>query len=141
MKAFLDTSSLVKLYHNEKDSDYVLGALSKDVQSIILAEIAILEFRSAFWKKARHNELSEKAVQEVIDCFEDDHAKFEWIRIDPFIIDSASKLLMRYGSDGLRTLDSLQLASAVKLKRESCIFLTSDSLLLKFFKNEGLNTL
>ncbi len=51
MKAFLDTSSLLKLYHNEIDSDIVRNSLSRGVDEIFLSDNAILEFRSAVWKK------------------------------------------------------------------------------------------
>lgn len=55
------------------------------------------------------------------------------------IIEAASNLLMKYGDKGLRTLDSLQLASALTLKDEDCIFLTSDNLLKSLFEEENLN--
>ncbi|NUO08149.1 MAG: hypothetical protein HUU08_05610 [Candidatus Brocadia sp.] len=47
MKAFLDTSSLIKLYHQEEGADFVMDALSNDVEEILLSELAVLEFRSA----------------------------------------------------------------------------------------------
>jgi uncharacterized protein len=140
MKAFLDTSSLVKLYHQEIGSEPILKTISSNIKSIILSEIAILEFRSAFWKKIRQKELSEETAVKVIECFENDYAKFQWIIVDSDLIHSASELLMHYGSKGLRTLDSLQLACALTLKDDDCIFLSSDSLLLNFFKNEKLKT-
>ncbi len=57
------------------------------------------------------------------------------------IVDSASDLLMKYGNRGLRTLDSLQLAAALTLRDEECIFLTSDKLLRALFKEEQLRVL
>jgi len=51
MKAFLDTSSLIKLYHQEEGSDSITRGISNDVEEIFLSELAILEFRSAIWKK------------------------------------------------------------------------------------------
>ena len=46
---------------------------------------------------------------------------------------------MKYGSHGLRTLDSLQLATALTLKNEECVFLTSDKLLKTLLEKEKLN--
>ncbi len=56
-------------------------------------------------------------------------------------VESASHLLMKYGNRGLRTLDSLQLAAALTLRDEDCVFLTSDKLLHTLFKEEGLKVL
>ncbi len=141
MKAFLDTSSLIKLYHQEEGSDHVMKALSSDIREIFLSELAILEFRSAIWKKIREKEIQERAAIEVIKCFQNDVDNFHWIMLQSDIVESASHLLMKYGSCGLRTLDSLQLAAALTLKDKECVFLTSDKLLWTLFKDELLNVL
>jgi hypothetical protein len=57
------------------------------------------------------------------------------------IVESASYLLMKYGNRGLRTLDSLQLATALTLREEKCIFFTSDKLLRTLFAEEQLKVL
>ena len=62
MKAFLDTSSLIKLYHQEEGSDSIMEALSNDVEEIFLSELAVLEFRSALWKKIRKKEVRTRNV-------------------------------------------------------------------------------
>jgi predicted nucleic acid-binding protein len=141
MKAFLDTSSLIKLYHQEEGSDFVMKALSSDIAEIFLSELAVLEFSSALWKKIREKVIGEKAAIEVINCFKHDSDKFQWILLQSDIVKSASHLLMKYGNSGLRTLDSLQLATALTLKSEKCVFLTSDRLLRSLFEKEKLNIL
>ncbi|MGK5092747.1 type II toxin-antitoxin system VapC family toxin [Deltaproteobacteria bacterium TL4] len=61
MMAFLDTSSLIKLYHHEDGSDWIMETLSHNkIEDIFLSELAILEFRSALWKKVRVKELEER---------------------------------------------------------------------------------
>lgn len=85
--------------------------------------------------------IGEKAAIEVINCFQQDSDKFQWILLQAGIVKSASHLLMKYGNSGLRTLDSLQLASALTLKDEKCIFLASDKLLRSLFEKEKLKTL
>lgn len=138
MKAFLDTSSLLKLYHFETGSKALQKSL-QGVNEIILSEIAILEFRSAIWKKIRICELDKEVANRVISCFQNDYVNFQWIKLQYDIINAASDLLMKYGDKGLRSLDSLQLASAITLKDENCIFFTADKLLESFFKKENLN--
>lgn len=141
MKAFMDTSSVIKLYHQEEGSDFVMDALSNDIEEIFLSELAVLEFSSALWKKIREKEIEEKAAIEVITCFNNDRDKFQWILLQSDIVKSASQLLMKYGGSGLRTLDSLQLASALTLKDEECVFLTSDTLLQALLEKEKLRVL
>lgn len=138
MKAFLDTSALLKLYHWEKDSENLMTFLSTSVEEIILSEIAILEFRSALWRKAREDEIKETIVNEVVSFFQKDFSLFRWIHLYPSVIEKAANYLMMYGKAGLRTLDSIQLASAVSLKNENCVFITFDTQLQSFFREENL---
>lgn len=142
MKAYLDTSSLLKLYHKETGSDrlYEILSDSEEIKAIFLSELAKIEFLSAIWKKIRMNELDTNVGQSVIHCFEEDLKKYHWIGLDSGTINSAWVLMQKYGTDGLRTLDSLQLACALKLKNSHCLFLTSDKLLYKLFVKENLFT-
>ena len=93
MKAFLDTSSLIKLYHLEEGSDFAINTLSNGVDEIFLSELAILEFRSALWKKVREGKIEETAALEVITCFDNDSDNFRWIPLQS-IAGVASGLLM-----------------------------------------------
>ncbi|HPZ08279.1 MAG TPA: type II toxin-antitoxin system VapC family toxin [Candidatus Eremiobacteraeota bacterium] len=140
MKAFIDTSSLIKLYHKEIDSNKILNTLS-NVEDIYLSELTRIEVLSALWKKVREGSLKEDNAIKVISCFQSDYNKFQWIKLETQIIETASDLLMKYGNKGLRTLDSLQFASALILKDTSCIFFTSDKLLKTLFIEENLNVI
>ena len=139
MKAFLDTSSLLKLYHHEEGTEALHIALSQNLEAIYLSEIARLEFRSAIWKKTRTGEIDINMANTVISCFQQDNIKYQWIYLKIDVIQQASKLLMQYGQEGLRTLDALQLASELTLKKQQNVsFFTADKLLKYFFKQEGL---
>lgn len=140
MIAFLDTSSLMKLYHEEPDTGRVEQVFSIGLDGIYLSELSVLEFRSAMWKKVRTKEITETQALEVIDCFKNDFKNYTWIKLNTSVIDSASKLLSKYGKKGLRTLDSIQFASALKLRKQNCIYKTADILLAELFKEEGLQT-
>jgi len=141
MKIFLDTSSLVKLYHEEEGTSELLATLSKGVDEMWLSELAILEFRSALWKKVRTRELQETDAMGVVKCFSSDQNKFHWVTIGPSIVHQAADSFMKYGVNGLRTLDSIQLATALHLKSPDLVCLTSDTLLRSFFLEENLNTI
>jgi len=87
MNAFLDTSSLLKLSHHESGTDTLIAALSKDVEAIYLSELAILEFRSAIWKKTRTGEIDTEKANTVIAYFQQGYAKFKWIFLNNEITD------------------------------------------------------
>jgi len=139
MKAFLDSSSIIKLYYPEADSERLEKYIDENVDEIFLSELTILEFRSALWRKIRMKEVEEVIALESISCFENDFDDINWIQLNQKLIQSAKEFLMKYGSKGLRTLDSIQLASALTLKFQDYVFLTADDLLKSLFIEEGLN--
>ena len=141
MKIFLDTSSIFKLYHRETDTvelERNLSAIS--ISSIYLSEIAKVEFTSTVWKKVRTKEITELEGQTTLDLFELDFVKYNFVTTDSIIIEQARILTSKYGTQGLRTLDSVQLSTAVSLYRQVNIFLTADKLLKSLFLSEGLYT-
>jgi predicted nucleic acid-binding protein len=138
VKAFLDTSSLLKLYHVEQGTEDLVFAL-QDVTAIYLSDLARLEFNSAVWKKVRTKEIDSKLAHDLLACFAEDFSKFSWITLDASLFTMSVSLLERYGVSGLRTLDSIQLSSALTLKdRVDTLYLTHDKRLEIFFVQEGL---
>lgn len=138
MNVYLDTSAVVKLYHDEEGSDRLETYIEKQAETIFLSELAKLEFRSAVWRRVRMQEIDQNAALNVIACFEQDDDNYNWIKLQAKLVQSASDLFENYGGQGLRTLDALQLASALTVKSADCVFLTWDSLLKSFFVKEGL---
>lgn len=137
-KIYVDTSAILKVYHKEKDSDRILKILSDNISELYMSELAKLEFNSALWKKVRNGDASEIEAKKCIHFFESDYYKYKWVDIDRKIIFSAKNLINKYGSEGLKTLDSIQLACAVLLKDVIDEFLTSDTLLKTLFLKERL---
>ena len=139
MKIFLDTSSLFKLYHQEADSE-VIKQLFNDfsISGIFLSEISKIEFASTVWKKVRTNELTEIDGSTTINLFNLDYSRYTFVQIDAIITEQAGNLITKYGKQGLRTLDSIQLATALSLKNHASLFITSDKLLKDFFGKESL---
>jgi len=73
MNIFLDTSSLIKLYHTEQGTEELDKLLDENsVQEIYLSEIAKIEFNSAVWKKVRTKDLTKEEAVEIIDSFQTD---------------------------------------------------------------------
>ena len=141
MKIFLDTSSLLKLYHRETDTAELESKLSRvAISELFLSELTKIEFASAVWKKVRTKEISEARAKITLSLFEADFEKYTFIAIDSLVVEQARLLIAKYGVQGLRTLDSIQLASAVLLAQNVSIFFTSDRLLDSFLIAEGLPT-
>lgn len=141
MKAFFDTSSIFKLYHKEEGTQALLQIIdSGKVESIFISELTKLEFSSTIWKKIRTKEIDESTGTKIISLFSEDLSKFDIIPIDKEIIQNAGQVLNLYGLSGLRTLDSIQLSTALFLKNKVNLFLTSDNLLNSFFTKEELNS-
>ena len=136
---YLDSSSIIKVYHEEYDSDEVLKILSNDIDKIYLSELVKVEFNSATWKKIRQGLFNEDEGKNMIKYFEDDYFKYQWVKVDIETLNSAKELIKKYGTDGLRTLDSIQLACAIYIKEKAGEYLTSDKNLEEIFAKEGLN--
>jgi len=141
MNVFFDTSSLFKLYHLEDGTDELMN-LFKDpgIETIYLAEITKVEFSSVVWKKCRKNEIDENSASKLIERFDKDSAKFSFVPEGQFLRQQALELIGAHWKKGLRTLDSIQLTSALKVKTQIGLFLTSDKLLAEISRIEGFVT-
>jgi predicted nucleic acid-binding protein len=141
MKIFLDTSSLVKLYHRETGTEELENLFtSQNITTIFLSEIAKIEFASTIWKKVRTKEITELEAKTTLELFETDFEKYTFIATDSIILETGRALTTKYGMQGLRTLDSIQFSTAISLARQADVFFTADKLLKSFFEAEGLST-
>ncbi len=60
MRIYLDTSSLIKLYHTESGTEELDGIFeSNQVQEVFVSSLTKVEFNSALWKKVRTKDLIE----------------------------------------------------------------------------------
>jgi predicted nucleic acid-binding protein len=140
MKIFLDTSSLFKLYHQEIGTEELENIFQKfKITHIYLSEISKLEFTSTIWKKVRTKEISANQAKLTSVLFESDFEKYNFISTDSLIIEQARNFTTKYGVEGLRTLDSIQLSTCKALENEVEIFFTADKLLNSLLDKEGLS--
>ena len=84
--------------------------------------------------------LTAEEAKAVIKEFNRNAIKYEFYEVSPKVLEIAENLVNKYGVEGLRSLDSIQLATAVLLKNDVDIFKTSDKLLEKLMLAEGLTT-
>jgi len=114
MNLFFDTSSLFKLYHQEEGTKELIDFFSSNqIESIYLSDIKIIEFSSAVWKKCRKKEILEEIATLLIEKFETDSKNYHFINQSDKIIRYAKNLMSKHWKTGLRTLNSIQLASAL----------------------------
>ena len=92
------------------------------------------------WKKVRTGEITEAEAKTTLELFEADYTRYSFIATDSIIIEQARFMVSKYGLKGLRTLDSIQLSTAITLATEVKLFITSDTLLKSLLTEEGLQT-
>lgn len=117
---FLDTSALAKLYHAESGSDHLDRIVDEAGSQVFISHLSIVELESVLAIKTRTGEIDQQAREGARRRFSADLRRRQ-LMVLPFVqasFQDAKKLLIRYGvTDGLRTLDALQLAVALDLFR------------------------
>jgi uncharacterized protein len=140
MNLFIDTSTLVKLYHDEDGTEELwkfISQYSADLY-ISISDITPIEFHSAIYKQVRTNKIKNETAAVILESFITDINYFNIIEIDTIIKDNTINLLNRHGTElSLKTLDALQLSSAIisNINFPLDYFVTSDKNLIKISDN------
>ncbi len=135
---FVDTSSMVKLYYPEPDSDKIENILLQ-AEQIYIINLTIVEMASALSKKVRTGELRKEQGAVLWNTFLDDiQAKqVEVVTLDDRHYFKAADLIREFGGKyGIKTLDSLQLSAAHSMGNSK--FLCSDKPLAKIASKMGI---
>lgn len=130
MKAFIDTSSLVKRYVAEKGLGE-LEILLNQISEIIISPTCLLEITSALNWCLMDKTLTAEQVSWVETQLHKDYNYFSKVAWGEDLQLKGIELIHRYH---LRTLDCIQLASACVAKAD--IFITSDKELFTVAKTE-----
>lgn len=97
MKIFLDTSSLIKLYHQEVGTQELEKVFSiVKITHIYLSEIKKVEFASTIWKKVRTKEINQHQAEITLKLFENDFGKYNFVTTDSLILEQARNLTTEY---------------------------------------------
>ena len=140
MSFFIDTSSLVKIYHKEENSHKVIELYNSN-ETIYISELAKIEFVSTAHRKFRENEIIREALHVLMDKFQSDvESRYKVLKFSSLVCDGALDLLHNIGTKyGLRTLDSIQLAFFLTYCEANDIFVCSDKQFASIVQNEGCN--
>jgi predicted nucleic acid-binding protein len=140
LRVYVDSSFLVSLYvtdeHSVESRQRVLAASSIPLTPLHLAEWAHAIAQHVFRGKLRPSEAQQIHLQ-----LETDRSAGRWLEValPEHAFELCADLARRHGPRlGVRTLDSLHVASALELKVEQ--FWTFDERQAKLAKAEGLKT-
>ena len=137
MIVYLDTSSLVKLYVEEIDSEKIKNFVH-NAATVSTSRIAYAEARAAFAKKQKEEGFPLKVLRKIVEDFNRDWESYFVIEITDGLIRFAGDIAGKYL---LRGFDSIHLASAVHLKnkiRADIHFSSYDTRLNQSAEKEGI---
>lgn len=137
MVVYLDTSSLVKLYVEEKDS-VKITALVRSSKVAATSLIAYAEARAAFARRYREKAFSRREYEHLLSFFEKDWDNYLIVRVGKDLVRLAGDLAEKHG---LRGFDAIHLSSALTLRQELSgpfVFSCSDRKLQKASRVEDL---
>jgi len=134
---YLDTSSLVKLYVAEKDSEeirtLVTGALA-----VATSAVTYVEAKAAFARKEREGGIGKEEYKRLlVEDFQKDWETYLTIRVSEALIRRAGDLVDKHI---LRALDAVHLASACMLRERTehpVVFSSADERLAKAAASEA----
>ena len=143
---FLDSSALVKRYHEEGGSADVEELLDAPGNRFLISRLALVEVYSSFARLAREGILSRSDYDKLIERFEGDVASgvLSVAATSSRRLEGACSLLGTHGStNAMRTLDAIQLATAEALHGRSRLaaFVAADKKLLAVTAAIGLPVL
>jgi predicted nucleic acid-binding protein len=115
---FFDTSAAVKHYHPELGTAKVDALLADATSRHFLSDLAVVEFHSVLARLVRNGSLTVTACQLARRRFLADIARSLWhvLPVPAAHFHHSQQLLLKHGfSRRLRTLDAIQLATALAL--------------------------
>lgn len=141
---FFDTSAVAKHYHAEAGTPRVEALLATPDGTFTVSRLSVVELHSALAKKVRTGPLTRTEFERVTRRFRSDVTAKRWrvVRLLVAHYQAAERLIRRVGlTQGLRTLDALQLAVAVSLNEpgRAVGFVSADQNLCAIAAAEGLS--
>jgi len=137
MILYLDTSSLLKLYVEEKGSAKVLDLL-KSSEMAATSIVGYAEARAAFARKFREKAFTSRKYGRFVSTFNKDWDSYLIVKVTKEVVWLAGDLAERHS---LKGLDAIHLSSAITLGKESSSPITFSCADLKLQKASKLEDL
>jgi predicted nucleic acid-binding protein len=143
---FFDTSALAKLYHQEAGSDFMVRIGSERGSQHWISRLSVAEMESVLAGRVRSATMTLGDAAFARRCMAADLNQHRLLvaPVDLRHFSKASVLLQTYGvSDGLRTLDAIQMAVALELAQTQRlgVFVAADKRLCRVAALAGLATI
>ncbi|MCZ8342743.1 MAG: type II toxin-antitoxin system VapC family toxin [Leptospira sp.] len=136
MNLFFDTSALLKHYIQERGSESI-DSLFLEADEIFVSEITIVESFSALSRLVHEKSITKKQCSLVFKEIEHDHHYFSIVPL----VDSFKNAMEAIYKYQLKTLDGLQIGSALVVKEQIDNFVCSDKKLSNAAKSENFSVL
>ena len=138
MIAYFDSSSIVKWFFDEPNSD-LARSLKDDSDIAFTSILSYPEVLSAFNRAGREGRCKKADVKSIVGEFQRIWDDFRWIKINEKMIYKTRELIFKHG---LRGYDAVHLASALILyeegERSDLFFSCFDRVLNRAARKEGL---
>ncbi len=94
---YIDTSSLVKIYHQETGTPQML-TLYKSADTLYISELSRIEFVSTISRKYREHDITEATLDALKTKFHDDlDHRYDVLRFSSLVVEEANTTLDRCG--------------------------------------------
>ncbi len=133
MRAFVDTSSLLKKYVSDPGRDDFLQTLEK-VEQIVVSPVTYIELICSIGRNCEDNKFNKNVLRKIKSEIDLDYGYFHEILMDENLKSIAYELRLKYR---IKFLDLIQLSSAKVSKAQ--VILTSDKYLYKIESKELKN--
>lgn len=141
MNIFLDTSALVKFYHEEEGTASVTALILDCRGDIHISVLAKLEVISSICRRFRSKEIDDASYREAVFAFREDLQRYKLVPLSTLVLSKAESLLIDLApAFGLRTLDALHLATYISGNLPDSLFVAGDKTLLQAAEALGANT-
>ena len=144
MKLFFDTSALVKLFHKEIGTNFVIQIVNDTQNKVWISELTIIEFFNAMYRLYRELHINDEELSNLIYEFDKECNRFFIVSLNEAVIKEAREILISFGKNiPLRSLDALQLASynLVYENGKDWAFVTSDDRLIQILQSIGMKVI
>lgn len=138
MNYYVDSSALLKLYHQERGTERV-RAIYRGSDTICISELARLELMSSAARQRRFGYIDVVFFESLVARFSADvRSRIRVLPFTPSVIANAYQFLVEsHGANTLATLDALQFSFYRENCKRDTVFVSADQRLLGIVRSHG----